>query len=86
MKYKSVNVSELKAKLSQYLRVVKAGREVVVLDRNLPIARLVSVGGEGSLELKTASSSFKSIFNEIRGQKQVRTNSLAVLEDERKRR
>ena len=34
-------ISELKAKLSEYLTKVKAGEEVVVTDRGRPVARLV---------------------------------------------
>ena len=37
---KRVNVSELKAHLSQYLADVRSGETVVVCDRKTPIARL----------------------------------------------
>ena len=37
----SVNIAELKAKLSQYLRQVRSGGEVVVMDRDRPVARLL---------------------------------------------
>lgn len=40
----TVSVSELKAKLSRYLREVRRGGEVQVLDRGRPIARLVGMG------------------------------------------
>jgi prevent-host-death family protein len=36
-------VSELKAKLSDYLNQVKAGGEVLITDRGRPVARLVPV-------------------------------------------
>ena len=36
-------VSELKARLSAYLAAVRAGGEVVVCDRETPIARIVPV-------------------------------------------
>jgi prevent-host-death family protein len=35
-----VGVAQLKAKLSEYLRQVRRGRTVVVLDRDRPVARL----------------------------------------------
>ncbi len=38
-----VSVSELKAKLSEHLRRVKAGEEVLVTDRGRAVARLVPV-------------------------------------------
>lgn len=37
----SVNVAELKNRLSKYLTFVKAGEEIVIRDRNLPVAKLV---------------------------------------------
>ena len=43
----TATVSKLKASLSEYLRRVKAGEEVVVSERGRPIAKLVPVtGGE----------------------------------------
>ena len=38
---KSVNLAELKNRLSVYLNEVKAGEEILVRDRNQPIARIV---------------------------------------------
>lgn len=38
---RTAKISELKAKLSAHLRYVKNGEEVLILDRNIPIARLV---------------------------------------------
>jgi prevent-host-death family protein len=40
----SVSVAELKARLSHYLRMVQAGRDVIVTDRGVPVARLCPVG------------------------------------------
>ncbi len=37
----TVSVSDLKANLSRYLREVRRGNEVQVLDRGTPVARLV---------------------------------------------
>jgi prevent-host-death family protein len=34
------NVAQLKARLSEYLRQVKAGHEVVITERGVPVARL----------------------------------------------
>jgi prevent-host-death family protein len=36
-------VSELKARLSEYLNKVKAGAEVLITDRGKPVARLIPV-------------------------------------------
>lgn len=44
----TASVSELKANLSRYLREVRRGGEVEVLDRGAPIARIVPPGaGDG---------------------------------------
>lgn len=40
---KTVSVSELKAELSRYLRSVRRGGEVQILERGVPIARLVAM-------------------------------------------
>lgn len=36
----SVNIAELKNRLSYYLQQVRAGEEIIVRDRNLPVAKL----------------------------------------------
>lgn len=47
----SVNVAELKNRLSKYLTFVKGGEEIVIRDRNLPVAKLVPFSSdEGSEE------------------------------------
>ncbi|MGA7524840.1 MAG: type II toxin-antitoxin system prevent-host-death family antitoxin [Acidobacteriaceae bacterium] len=38
---KTVNIGELKNQLSAYLRYVQNGEEVVVKDRNRPVARIL---------------------------------------------
>jgi prevent-host-death family protein len=38
---KTVRIAELKARLSEYLREVRRGGTVTILDRETPIARLV---------------------------------------------
>jgi antitoxin (DNA-binding transcriptional repressor) of toxin-antitoxin stability system len=40
-----VSVTDLKNRLSQYLRLVKRGETIVVLERSIPVARLEAVGG-----------------------------------------
>ena len=39
-----VSVSELKARLSHYLREISRGGEVEILDRGVPVARLAGLG------------------------------------------
>jgi len=40
---RTAKISELKAKLSAHIEYVKRGEEVLILDRNTPVARLVAV-------------------------------------------
>ena len=44
---KTAAVAELKAQLSRYMSRVKAGEEILVTERGVPVARLVPVGGRG---------------------------------------
>jgi antitoxin (DNA-binding transcriptional repressor) of toxin-antitoxin stability system len=43
---KSVNVGELNARLSAHIQMVRNGEEVLVCDRNKPVARIVPCGVE----------------------------------------
>ncbi len=54
MVMKTVGIADLKAHLSEYLRAVRRGRTLTVLDRKSPIARLVPVEA-GPLEVRRAS-------------------------------
>ena len=45
-----VAISELKAKLSEYLEAVRAGEEVIVTDRGRPVARISPVSGSTHAE------------------------------------
>ena len=38
---RSANIAELRDKLTQYLREVRAGEEIIVRDRQRPIAKIV---------------------------------------------
>lgn len=44
---KTAAITELKAKLSQYIDQVKAGAEVLITDRGRPVARLVPISTAG---------------------------------------
>jgi prevent-host-death family protein len=46
----SVGVRELKANLSEYLARAERGEEVIVTDRNRPIARLVAYANSSTVE------------------------------------
>lgn len=38
---RSVNIAELKNRLSTYVTFARAGEEIIIRDRNLPVAKLV---------------------------------------------
>lgn len=49
---KQVRTAELKARLSEYLRAVRGGESIAVLDRDTPIAQLVPVRGGAALRVR----------------------------------
>src|SRR5205085_690138 len=49
-----VSVSELRAHLSDWLDRARAGGEVVITDRGIPVARLAALDSAGTLERLTA--------------------------------
>lgn len=52
-KYTRVQVAQLKARLSEHLRVVRSGRTVMVVNRDQPVALLTPPPGKGpSLTLR----------------------------------
>lgn len=56
---RSVNIARLKDRLSSYLKVVREGEELLIRDRNLPVAKIVplsSVEGFDADELAMAAS------------------------------
>jgi prevent-host-death family protein len=61
---KSVKIAELKDRLSEHLRAVEQGGEVIVTDRNRPIARIVPLSSAGGGPLLTPP---QVPFSAIRG-------------------
>jgi len=53
-----VNIGELKARLSAHIKLVKKGEEVLVCDRNKPVARIIpcSVEDEPARERRLIAS------------------------------
>ncbi len=47
---RTVNISDLKAQLSAHIRLVRDGEEVLVCDRNKPVARIVPCPVQGQSE------------------------------------
>jgi len=54
---RSANIAEVKNHLSKYLQFVRTGEEVVIRDRNLPVAKLVPISSsEASAEEMTLAA------------------------------
>jgi prevent-host-death family protein len=49
---KSVRIAELKSRLSEYLRAVRAGETIAVLDRETPVAQIIPVRERGRLRVR----------------------------------
>ncbi|MGD0630843.1 MAG: type II toxin-antitoxin system Phd/YefM family antitoxin [Terracidiphilus sp.] len=59
---RTAKISELKAKLSAHIQYVKNGEEVLILDRNTPVARLVAVGSLDDYDERTRRLIAKGIL------------------------
>ena len=49
---KQVRIAELKARLSEYLRAVRRGETIAVLDRETPVAQIVPVRERSTLRIR----------------------------------
>ena len=57
----TVGIAELKARLSEYLRTVRKGHDLTVMDRDQPIARLVPYVTSGALVVREPVSSYRTL-------------------------
>jgi prevent-host-death family protein len=51
-----VRIAELKARLSEYLRMVRRGETIAVLDRETPVAQIVPVRDRATLRIRTPAA------------------------------
>lgn len=47
-----VRIAELKARLSEYLRAVRRGETIAVMDRETPVAQIIPVRGRSALRIR----------------------------------
>jgi len=73
MAMKTVRIAELKARLSEYLRSVRKGQRIVVLDRETPIANLIPYE-DGADHLTVRPPAGRIAFGRIRLPAPFRTN------------
>jgi len=78
-----VGIAALKARLSEYLRSVRNGGTLTVLDRDTPIARIVPYAVQ-PLEVRRATRRLRNLKLPPRPSK--RTDSVAILVEDRRRR
>ncbi len=55
MATRSVSIAELKDNLSAYLGRVRRGEEVLVRDRNVPVAKIVPLSASGDVDAELAA-------------------------------
>lgn len=56
-----IGVAELKARLSEYLRIARKGGEVTVMDRDQPIARIVPYDAAQTLAVREPLVAYKNL-------------------------
>ena len=78
-----VRIADLKARLSEHLRSVRNGGTLTVLDRDTPIARIIPFASQ-PLEIRKARRRLRDLKLPRRPAR--RTDSLALLVDDRRRR
>ena len=90
MDMNTVSASQFKAKMGRYMRAVQGGEEVVVTDRDRPVARLVPFERRDAGELRVASPRDPAAPPlgelEVRGLRQRGTETTALLREDRDRR
>jgi prevent-host-death family protein len=81
---KHVRIAELKDHLSQHLRAVEAGDEVIVTDRQRPIARIVPVTRPtATISIVQPRRDFLSVRDRDRPSVELGTPSTSLLLEER---
>lgn len=80
----TVKIAELKDHLSAHLRAVEAGAEIVVTDRNRPIARIVPVTPPApGVTLRPPTREFAEVRDRVRTPAEWSISSTELLLEER---
>jgi prevent-host-death family protein len=80
---RDVRIADLKARLSEHLRSVRNGGTLTVLDRDTPVARIIPYAAP-ALEIRRATRRLRDLKLPPKPSK--RTDSLAMLTEDRRRR
>ncbi|MDQ3660085.1 MAG: type II toxin-antitoxin system prevent-host-death family antitoxin [Actinomycetota bacterium] len=78
-----VKIAELKDRLSEHLRAVEKGDEVIVTDRNRPMVRIVPLT-HSEVRITPPSTSFTAIRSRRRLPAKWKVDSLELLLEERR--
>lgn len=70
---KQVGIAELKSHLSQYLRAVRSGQSIAVLDRDTPVAHIVPVRTPVKLKVRKPAAGVPAL-NRVPIPKPLRTD------------
>lgn len=82
-----VKIAQLKDRLSEHLRAVENGAEVIVTDRNRPIARIVPIDKPGRhIRVVAAKSAFSSVRKKRYPPARWKVSSTELLLEERQQR
>ena len=80
----TVKIADLKDHLSAHLRAVEAGAEIVVTDRNRPIARIVPVAPVGPrVVIMPPTREFAEVRDRVRPRTDLGISSTELLQQER---
>jgi len=93
---KTVNVADLKNNLSRYLRQVRAGEEILIRDRKMPVAKIVPLpaelgfdaeelrlAAEGRLRLPTKKLPESFWFPRVKGSKKMLKRAIDAVSRDR---
>ena len=84
MVMKQARIAELRARLSEYLRAVRRGDTVIVLNRDTPIARLVPIAKAGLRVREPRAGSLPPNKVPIPSHKKLEFDVLELLREERR--
>ncbi len=59
---KKANISKIKAELIKYIKYAKAGEDVLIMDRDQPVAKIVGIRPEAAIQIREPSGNLKAIL------------------------
>lgn len=83
---RSVKIGQLKNKLSAYLRLVRKGVEVIIMDRQHPIARITPFEEKQELRIIPSQKKFSEIKKLSFPKPKVQIDVVALLREDRDKR